>query len=83
MLRDDEDYNAKSTLIDESVKMWETIPLCSNVSSLRASYPSKTEESDNDSISLGSFCYINEEEVKSEDESYSVHSEDERKLPAK
>ena len=80
---DDEDYNAESTLIDESVKKWETIPLCSSVSFLRASYPSKTEESDNDSISLGSFCNVNEEEVKSEDGSYSVQSEDERKRPAK
>ena len=80
---DDEDYSKESTLISESVTKWQNIPLCSSVSSIHASYPLKDGENDNDSISVGSFCYVNDSEIKSEDESYSVHSEDERKRPAR
>ena len=58
------------------------MPIASSVSSIHAAYPLKKESSDGDRYSSDFFFQIKEDDVKIEDDDYSVLSNDERKRPA-
>ena len=72
--------NIADKILDESINRWSERTICSNVASIRARLPYK-EMDDN------SYDMLDDESIRikkeSDDDNYSIYSDDERKPPAK